>query len=312
MDALTEKGCPICLLLERGSRQYLNSLFYEFVNDTAVRKRLQRSGGFCSWHAWLATEISGTNTGIAIIYRDLLEGESAILRSLHRILSKGDPRRARGWLPRSKRSRICRMLALWERRPPCPVCESNARAELSYLKELAEHFHEEDFRQRFRASQGLCLPHLRRLAEGFFDHPNFPTILEEHLRKYERLVWDLEEFWRKFDYRFQDEPYGSEADSWLRVIGTFVGKREVLASSSLGLRAGHPGGPTNQRPGNRLKEGAQRLLRWMWGILPFLGPNPARRRLSGEWSAGVSLPLRDAGEGLQTQVRPSSYRDGRP
>ena len=67
LDALRLEGCPVCRLLLKWSRFYLDSLFYEYVTDFGVRSRLRQSDGFCNWHTWMAATIDHSQSGIAII-----------------------------------------------------------------------------------------------------------------------------------------------------------------------------------------------------------------------------------------------------
>jgi hypothetical protein len=66
--------------------------------------------------------------------------------------------------------------------------------------------------------------------EGFDKHPNLSLLVEKQGKKYQSLSEELGEFIRKLDYRFSQEPKGSETDSWKRVIEQFSGKREVIGN----------------------------------------------------------------------------------
>ena len=63
----------MCSLLTRGAERALDGLMYEQVNDPVTRERLVASHGFCNWHAWLLPRIANSASGVAIIYRHLLE-----------------------------------------------------------------------------------------------------------------------------------------------------------------------------------------------------------------------------------------------
>src|SRR5687767_11547818 len=71
LEACREPGCPVCRLEQRSVERYLDSQFYESVNNPAWRDRLRASLGFCQEHAWLAVDQRlGDALGFAIIYRD--------------------------------------------------------------------------------------------------------------------------------------------------------------------------------------------------------------------------------------------------
>jgi hypothetical protein len=49
------------------------------------------------------------------------------------------------------------------------------------------------------------------------------ALLHAQRTVWERLRYQLGEVIRKNDHRFHDEPWGEEADAWLRVIEALVG-----------------------------------------------------------------------------------------
>ncbi len=137
LDALQEEGCPVCRLASRSVAWYLDMLSYEGVNDPGVRNRLRAARGFCNYHAWRFAGELRNAPGRAMIYRDIL---GLPLRSLQAGAA------AEQLLPSGE----------------CPACESLARAARRYLGTLLEHLAGQELRQRYGASAGLCLPHLRQ------------------------------------------------------------------------------------------------------------------------------------------------------
>jgi len=74
-----------------------------------------------------------------------------------------------------------------------------------------------------------------RLREAWFCVPHLPLVLERTAREAAvvilrkerellgRLHWELREYFRKSDYRFHDEPRGSEQTAWLRAADVLAG-----------------------------------------------------------------------------------------
>ena len=77
------------------------------------------------------------------------------------------------------------------------------------------------------ASDGLCLPHLRRALELVRTESAFESLLAVTRERLLELQSELDEFIRKHDYRFQSEGFDSEGDSWLRAIGIICGGPDV-------------------------------------------------------------------------------------
>ena len=212
-EALDAEGCPICTLVEKACYKHLDSLFYESVNDVGTRQRLHASKGFCNWHAHLATRIPHTDSGIAIIYEDLLRNVSERATAL---LAE---------LPIHSRSTV----KLLPASVGCPVCETARFNEHVFLGELLRWFNDPELQTKYRLAFGLCLPHLQQALDGFRDHPQVPALLAAEGKKLAALQVELQEFNRKRDYRFAHEPRGAEQTAWRRVIEKFTGKREVFS-----------------------------------------------------------------------------------
>jgi hypothetical protein len=206
-DALDADGCPICSLVERACYRRLDNLFYESVNDVGVRQRLFASKGFCNRHAHLATRVPNADSGIAIVYSDLLRGiiERTGAQPTH-----------------------CPPAKLLAATAGCPICETARFNERVFLGELLRWFGDAELQSKYRLSFGLCLPHLQHARDEFPQHPQLPALLAAEREKLVALRSELQEFTRKRDYRYADEAKGREQTSWRRVVEKFVGKREML------------------------------------------------------------------------------------
>ena len=81
-DAFKIPGCPLCNRIKEISWKFLDNLYYERVLDGGTRVGLIEAKGFCNWHAWMSTEIRHSDSGIAIIYKQLLDIEIEQLSKL--------------------------------------------------------------------------------------------------------------------------------------------------------------------------------------------------------------------------------------
>jgi hypothetical protein len=126
-----------------------------------------------------------------------------------------------------------------KRRPPeapslslatanCPVCDWDWSTEELYLSNLLDGFDDAEFASRYRESCGVCLPHLQMALDERADHAKLPLLVQAEREKLEALGAELQEFIRKHDYRYADEPKGREQTSWTRVVEKFVGQREMV------------------------------------------------------------------------------------
>jgi len=122
------------------------------------------------------------------------------------------------------------MLGWRTKKARCYLCTFARRSEVEDLRTILEFMGEAAFAGAFDRSAGLCLPHLYAAMAVGRDHPNLGILLAAHERRWQDLAWELEEFSRKFDYRYADEARGRESSSWHRVLEVFVGRAGTFGS----------------------------------------------------------------------------------
>ncbi len=228
VGACDQPGCPVCRCLQDSTFRSLDALLYEQVNDPGTRALLDRSWGFCAWHAWLATEIKNAALGLAIIYRDLLDQCHTRLSASQRQLA--DSPRSTGWRRFFRRWQPVALARARLSRTRCLLCESLARAEQGYLLTLLEYVEDPDFDRAYARSTGICLPHLTMALDRHPAHAGAAPLLARTRRKLERLREELRGFIDKHDYR-RHAPYTEEeAASWTNAIALLVGRREIFGN----------------------------------------------------------------------------------
>ena len=224
LDTFKEAGCPVCSIVERGALKGLDSLMYEQVNDPITRERLVESHGFCNWHAWMLPRVPNSALGAAVIYRHLLDNTLDRLRATLRVVGSGTPNSSVRDRLFGARSEPPTFLDWRHKKATCSLCKTVLRAERDILTTVLDFIGEPEFSEAFGRSGGLCLPHLTLALEMGRDHPNLFPLLNSHRERWEILLWELDEFARKFDYRYADEAKGREGTSWIRALESFVGR----------------------------------------------------------------------------------------
>lgn len=213
IEACAQSGCPLCRLEAQTVERYLKMIFYENVNDIQERGRLRASLGFCHEHACLELESGLADPlGVSIIYQDV------ITNILRRLSDPAQPGRRSGLL-----KRLPSMLHALTPHKPCPVCQQKEIEAHLALTTLVKHL-DEKLLQALADGDGLCLPHLCLALENLRDAEAQTALLALSRQKLEQLNHQLAEFIRKNDYRFHDEGFGSEADSWKRAIHKIHGE----------------------------------------------------------------------------------------
>ena len=226
LEACREPGCPVCRLEQRSVERYLDSQFYESVNNPAWRDRLRASLGFCHEHAWLAVDKRlGDALGFAIIYRDVING---ILTRLEDGVPSRASRRSMALLrriPEQVRTIVETMLYALTPQKHCPACQHRDEVTRINISELVKELETPEMAGALQASDGLCVPHLRLALEQVKNVSACETLLAIHREKLESLRAELAEFIRKNDYQFIEEGFGKEGDSWLRAVSMIAGSR---------------------------------------------------------------------------------------
>ncbi len=191
-EALRQGECALCWLAHRHLLRRVDSLLNEHVTDPQWRQLLREGNGFCAYHAQLVLSRAHV-LSVAIIAEDLLSSVSPT--------------------PPAKRQS-----AAWR----CQLCEAQSHDVMQSARLLAQLLSDGEWRTRYEASQGLCLPHLRQVLQVA---PNGVQawLVANETRRWQALRQQLQEVIRKHDYRFQHEPWGEEVGSWQRAMHKLFG-----------------------------------------------------------------------------------------
>jgi len=132
--ACDKPGCPLCTIVRERAFRYIDNTLFEHVADRGFRALFRAAGGFCSFHSrGLVSFRDGL--AVAILSRDILEDR---ITSFEKKLP---------WRPKGR----------------CPVCIEREKIEQEYLDFLSNSggnsIEEQELREFFTASDGLCAPH---------------------------------------------------------------------------------------------------------------------------------------------------------
>jgi hypothetical protein len=216
LDALKESGCAICTLIKKSVHKSMDDFLYERVNDPGVRKEIRESFGFCNRHAWQMQKF-GDGFGLSIIYHYLL----GLL--IDKTDKQMDAKTLIKGLLQDKEMRNFQKI-----QNTCMVCKEAKEVERRYIEVFIENFEDAELQFAFKSSFGLCLPHLLTLLKLCKDAKISAEILRIESAKIKSIIEELKEFERKHDYRFSEEKFGREGDSWIRAIEKLIGKEGVF------------------------------------------------------------------------------------
>ena len=204
------KGCPFCRLYEKFENDELELILGGSMMEPDVRIKTNKLG-FC--HRHYGGLLGRRNRlGVALI----LESHLAEIRSGVKS-SMTDALKGAG-------SSACARIR--ELNKSCYLC---SRIEFSFGKVMDNAVllweAEPAFRKKAQAQPYYCLPHMELYARvardklkkkefsTFYEHISTPT-----LRYFDELQEDVSWFCKKFDYRYDDEPWGNSKDSVERSV----------------------------------------------------------------------------------------------
>ncbi len=223
-EALHHEDCAVCWLADRTVRRYLHTYCEENVTDVGARKKLREANGYCNRHAHQLLEELDT-LAVAITYAD-------ILKKLQRELSKADPGYARSIIPTALRRwqyrRGGRESPVFSIPRPCPACVEIDRSENRYVSALTTYLDDPLLLDKYRASNGLCLVHLRLALGSALDAETVRVLAEVNLVAWEQIQVHLAEVVRKADHLANEERLSeAERKALYDVVDGIVGKPEI-------------------------------------------------------------------------------------
>ena len=223
-EACAGDRCPVCALVLRSERRFLDALIYEQVNDIGGREVLRANRGFCMRHSAMLASIPSA-LGSSIITWD-------VLRELQRVVARaGGPGDESGGPLRWLRQRGSTEDRLADQLGPsghCPACERAGQMEQVYVTGLLELLGDQAFDVSFNQSMGLCLPHLQQALRLRSTERARATLLAHQVASWHNLELHLEEFIRKSDYRYTgtEQPTEEERAAWKRALRLLTGWRD--------------------------------------------------------------------------------------
>ena len=104
---------------------------------------------------------------------------------------------------------------------PCAACRARVEAEERHLTTLCAQVTDAAVAARYRAADGLCLPHLARALAA--DDPGAGILARAALAGLSGLVDELDVYIRKHDYRFRPARWDGGEDVPARAVERAVG-----------------------------------------------------------------------------------------
>ena len=206
-------GCPFCLLHSRLEEEQLGLILGASMMEDDVRTQTNEKG-FCPDHLSKLAK-RGNRLGLALILESHLE-------TLKGRIAPG------GFFASDKSARPKKELLALEK--SCYICERTENNFDAILGTSAYLYaKEKEFKAKFANAKSLCLPHYRRVLEaaGAIPKPYSADMAADAGRIVaaclDKLKDDISWFCKKFDYRYEEEPWYDAKDAIERAVTFLTG-----------------------------------------------------------------------------------------
>ena len=211
------EGCPFCYLYRKLENDEIDIMLGAAMMEPEIRIQTNELG-FCGRHFDIMFE-KNNRLGLALIL------ESHLAETLKKTETGG--------FMGSKTAAISGNLN--KLKSTCYVCN---RIEHSFSKMVENSVYlyetESEFRAKTASQPYFCLSHLDMFLAAGKTHlskkkvPEFQTAVASVTNKYfEQLKGDVSHFCKKFDYRYENEPWGNSKDAVERAIKFITGDRRL-------------------------------------------------------------------------------------
>jgi len=210
--------CLVCSNLILSERHSIHSFLYEGMMSPDVRQDFLKGGGFCLRHFWEAKRIEercwpAGGIGIALLCENLIRQYS--VETTEYLDDK--QRRSLSILRRSRKRRDFRAPGFG-----CVFCQDNEEREQHLLQTIQELMEQPAWSKMLEEAP-LCLRHAVLALNVWQDALSQERIREHFQAHLSQLTEDIEEFIRKSDWQYRNEPKGREQDAVFRAIEYLVG-----------------------------------------------------------------------------------------
>jgi hypothetical protein len=206
---LRTRGCAVCNHVIKTARDFFAQWQYALSSDEQAQRSFAREFGFCSLHLWQLHSMSSPWGGSI--------GFAAFTEKISQLLAKADCDAAeasvQGILRTSENCRVCQLLK---------------SAQASYINQLGRFLGDENGRQLYERSQGVCLRHLGQLlAVSSREIRRFTLATASH--RLEQITQQMRNYAAKREAIRRDLISADEEDAYLRALIHLASAKEYSA-----------------------------------------------------------------------------------
>lgn len=238
----TECECPLCILEKKLEDENIDYVLGPFLMEPDGRM-ITNEKGFCKTHFEMLYNTQANRLGIGLIIDTHMCEQNSILKKMY--ANKADQLKKDSEVSiiknlsnkvSSKQTETEKLVdglisKLSELENSCTICSRLEQTMDRYIDVIFYlFFKEQEFKSLFNNQKGFCLKHLKQLLSGTKKYLNpkdtaifVNNLMSIQISNMERIQQEVNWFTKKFDYRYNDEPWGNSKDSLIRSIQKLAG-----------------------------------------------------------------------------------------
>lgn len=241
-----ECECPLCVLEKRLEDESIDYALGPSLMEPDKRQETNEKG-FCRVHFEAMYNKQVNRLGLALMIDTFLQEKNNSLKkafdskvaSLEKDSAQGLAKSITNKLS-SKQTETDKLVSelisqLDNIENSCAICSKLEHTMDRYMDVIFYlYFKESDFREIFHSKKGFCLKHLKQLLIATKKYLNTSqtaiftkNLMELQLPHLERIEKEVDWFTKKFDYRFNDAPWGNSKDAVIRSIQKIRGNCDL-------------------------------------------------------------------------------------
>ncbi len=238
----TECECPICVLEKKLEDEYIDYILGPSLMEPDGRMETNENG-FCRRHFEMLYNTQTNRLGLGLIIATHLQEQNRKLKKSYESKSELIRLDSQASLVKNLSNKISSKKTETEKfldeliseltahEGKCTICGKLDHTMDRYMDVvLYLWFKEDDFRELFSSKKGFCMKHFRLLLESakkYLGAKEIAIFMEPLIKmqteNMERIQQEVDWFTKKFDYRYNDAPWGNSKDALLRSIQKISG-----------------------------------------------------------------------------------------
>lgn len=238
--------CPLCVLEKKLEDEAIDYALGPSLMEPDKRQETNELG-FCTTHYEAMYNKQANRLGLALMIDTFLQEKLSGLKKLYESKSGCLEKDASAGFAKNLTARLSSKQSDTEKlvqdiisqldkiETSCAVCKKLEFTLDRYIDVIFYlYFKEAEFREIFHAKKGFCLKHMKQLLASTGKYLNTSqtavftkALMEMQLSHLDRIEKEVDWFTKKFDYRYNDAPWGNSKDAVTRSIQKIRGNCDL-------------------------------------------------------------------------------------